>query len=694
MTDRQRHILAFVLCGVVLVLFMFWRARQAPEPAATQPTSRPTTSRRVGPTTTTRTVVRPTTRTRPTPIPVPTRPVEHRFVPAGEPPVDDIVLGWTDPENPGGFLLQVVLTNRGAAVTRIALAKVRNADQTGPLVLFGLDAERTVYREDPSLLPAAWPPADRRLFLINDYRETKPRKTFNLENMTFKVVERTAARVVFETTVLPENLRIRKTFELKPDVYTLDLVLEVTNEGEAGRVFSYQLQSASSLPREELRIGRRPPGREVEVALIARGQGGGFSVDRPYTEKLDEGEDGDPDWGTLREGQRLAAAGMLNKYFALMVMPAEASDQQRVHFARARKALDPHYCAELQARQKGDNVNTKLSKRQLDEFATQARLNGSVWLVTRAGEVIEPGHENAWRHHYVLYAGPKDTKALRPYADWGLPEVVSYGIFGPISRLLVWLLHVLHHVPPRNYGLAIILLTIVVRGLMHPLTRKQAHGMRNLQKLKPQIDELKKKFKGDRQALGRAQMDLYKQHGYNPMSGCLPMLLQMPIFIALFQALRVEPALRQAAFIAPITDLARPDTLLPLGFSIPLIFTEITHIRLLPILSMAGMFLSQRLTPKPPTSDQQAATQKKMMVVMFVMFAVMLYNVASGLLLYITVSSFIGVFEQWHIRKGLEKTEDAVPAPAKASSTAAKRPPKSATKRPSKSAAKRRKKRR
>ena len=683
MTDRQRNTLAFVLCGLVLLVYMIYQQSQQPlrpaetQPAATQPGRGPATRTRAatGPTAT-QPATRPAPPTAPARPPTLTEPAEHRFRPAGLDPQDNIVLGSSDPANPAGFRIEVTLTNRGAAVTRIALADFRNVDEKSPLVLFGLDAQRAIYGEDESLVPATWPLPDQRLFLLNDYREDEPQKTFNLEDVTFKVVEKTDRRVIFETTVLTkdgetftEDLLIRKTFELEPGSYTLEMWLEITNLTSQAREFSYQLQSASCVPREEVRIGRQSPPREVEVVLIPRDNRGAFRVDDEYAQQIKDPEEGQAPWGGLRQGERLAAAGMTNKYFAVILMPAEEADQRRIHFARAARAGDAVYHAELhyaklkEKRKQGD-PDAKLSPRELDDLDTPARISGSVWLVTRPDEAVEPGEQSRWRHHYLVYAGPKDPKVLANYQNWGLPHLFTYGLgsLNFISKGLGFLLHLFHGVPPHNYGLAIILLTIVVRGVMHPLSRKQARGMRNLQKLKPQLDELKKRYKGDRQGLGRAQMELYKQHGYNPMSGCLPMLLQMPIFICLWRALSVDPALRQAGLVPPITDLSRPDVLLPLGFGIPLILTEITHLRLLPILSMSSMFLSQRLTPKPPSSDQQAASQKKMMVFMFVFFALLLYNVASGLLLYITVSSLIGILEQWHIRKSVEKTEGTAPA--------------------------------
>lgn len=679
MTDRQRTILAFVLMGLVLLLYMTYNRMVSPPPPTTQPVTPPAASRPADALPLPGTMpTRPAT-TEPVRPPVPlTRPADRRFEPAGLPPRDDIVLGWTDPDTPGDCRLQVRLTNQGAAVTRVTLADYRNRDQTGPLVLFGLDRNREVYRNDPSLLPKVWPPPADRLFLLNDYLETPPHRTLDLEDVTFEVVDQTDTRVVFQTLMLPERIRIRKVFEVLPAAYSLDVQVEITNEGEVARPFSYQLIAGGAMPREEVRIGRRAPPSELVAILVARRQNGAFRMRDAYTEKAD-----DQAWNRLDRTERLAAAGLANKYFALVVMPLGPPNQDHIDFIRSEKVLEEHHYALLQADKKGANTRTQLSDRQLEEMAETARTSALIRLVTRGDQVLLPGAENRWTHHYRLFAGPKEPSALRVYAEHGLPQLFSYGvgIFNPIASILGALLHFFHGLPPYNYGIAIILLTIAVRAAMHPLTRKQARTMQGMQKLKPQLDELKKKFKGDRQALGQAQMALYKKHGYSPLSGCLPMLLQMPIFIALWRALNVDPSLRQAPFIPPITDLSQPDSLFPLGFSIPLIFNEITHVRLLPILSMAAMFVSQKLTPKPPAgNDQQASTQRNMMIFMFVFFAIMLYNVSSGLLLYITVSSVIGILEQWHIRKSVAALADA-PAPVRAAPKTASRPVKSAARR-------------
>jgi YidC/Oxa1 family membrane protein insertase len=677
MTDQQRNLLAFALCGLVLVgYFVIQRWLYPPAAATTQPAATQEAASRPAAATTSAPAAAPpravTTAAATTAVSSslstdrPLTAAARTFTPANVAPQDDLVLGSADPSNPGKFRLRVVLTNRGAAVTQVALAHYRNVDRTGPMVVFGLDPERKVFAHDPSLLPPTWPLAERRLLLLNYYADAAPHKVYDLENVNFEVVERTDRRVAFETTVLPDAVRIRKTFELAPESYAVNLEVTLTNLGTAPQAFAYQLESASDLPREQLRIGHGTPWSEIEAALVIR-SGGSFNTRYEQAESLEEQAEQAAQWGDLAGGETATAAGLVNRYFAVTVLPRDTVDQKRIHFVRAAKALDLHYYAELQTDRKGGHVRTQLSLEQLEGFAKEARINAAVRLVTRA-ENLAPGEAAAARHHYVLFAGPKDPAALAPYAAWGLPELFSYhtGILNPIAGALEWLLRFFHRIPPHNYGLAIILLTLVVRAAMHPLTRKQSRSMRGLQNLKPQIDKLKEQYKGDRQGFGRAQMDLYKQHGYNPVSGCLPMLLQMPIFIALYQALRVSPALRQAPFVWPVIDLSQPDVLLPLGFTIPLIFERVDTLRLLPILSMAAMFLSQRLTPKPPSAnDQQARTQQRMMVFMFVLFGVMLYNVASGLLLYITVSSFIGILEQWHIRKSLERLEAQGGVPVK-----------------------------
>jgi len=202
-----------------------------------------------------------------------------------------------------------------------------------------------------------------------------------------------------------------------------------------------------------------------------------------------------------------------------------------------------------------------------------------------------------------------------------------------------------------NYGLAIMLLVIFIRIVFWPLTHKGTESMRRMQELAPLMKELNEKYKDDAQKRQQALMELYKEHKVNPLGGCMPMLVQIPVFIGLFYVLRSAIELRYAGFLW-IDDLSEPEGLL--GDVLPL------PLNILPLLMAATMFLQQKLTPTPSAADpRQQQMHQMMMKVMPVMMLVMLYNFASGLALYWTTQNVLMIVQQALYRKRLERRKAA-----------------------------------
>jgi YidC/Oxa1 family membrane protein insertase len=201
------------------------------------------------------------------------------------------------------------------------------------------------------------------------------------------------------------------------------------------------------------------------------------------------------------------------------------------------------------------------------------------------------------------------------------------------------------HVFIPNYGLAIIVLTIMVRVVTAPLTTKQMRSMERMRALQPQLTELKEKHADDRQKQSEEMMRLYKQEGVNPLGGCFPMLLQLPVFIGLFYSLRSSIALRQAPFFGWIDDLSAPDSLFEIpGLDIPL--------RVLPLIMGASMLVQQKITP---AQSMDPAQQKMMTIVMPIMMTVLFYQFPSGLVLYWMVSNVLAISHQLWIGRHLRR---------------------------------------
>ncbi len=236
---------------------------------------------------------------------------------------------------------------------------------------------------------------------------------------------------------------------------------------------------------------------------------------------------------------------------------------------------------------------------------------------------------------YELYAGPKGYTALKKY-DRGLEESVDFGTFTGLGRLILSVLNRLKSLT-GNYGLAIILLTIGLQLLMFPLTIKSFKATMAMKKLQPKIAELQARFKSDPKRLNIEMMNLYKSSGTNPFGGCLPMLLQLPIFWALFTTLRNAYELRGAPFIGWIHDLSAPDVLVHLaGFPL----------HALPLIMGGAMFFQQRMAGA--ASDP---TQKQMMTMMPIMFTFMFYGFPSGLVLYWLTNNLMTMGVQWGFQR-------------------------------------------
>lgn len=256
-------------------------------------------------------------------------------------------------------------------------------------------------------------------------------------------------------------------------------------------------------------------------------------------------------------------------------------------------------------------------------------------------------------HKFDFFAGPKRPRLLTQY---GLDEVVYYGWFGWIARPMVHLLHFFHDYLVFNFGLAIIMLTVVVRGCMYPMSHKQALGAQKMQEIQPELKRLQEKYKNDVEGRTKAQQELFRKHNYNPLSGCLVLFIQLPIFMALYRALMVDVELRQAPlFTSSIrwcSNLAAPDMLFDWSGFMPDWITSGQgmlslgpYFNLLPIITV-GLFIVQQKMFMPPPTDEQTRMQQNMMKYMMLFMGVLFFKVASGLCIYFIASSLWGVAER------------------------------------------------
>jgi len=255
---------------------------------------------------------------------------------------------------------------------------------------------------------------------------------------------------------------------------------------------------------------------------------------------------------------------------------------------------------------------------------------------------LKPGEQIG--HLYRIYLGPQDLKTLDSIKpEWS--AIIYFGVFDFIAQLLLQLLGFFYSLV-HNWGWAIIILSLAVYLLLFPLSLKQMRSMKEMQLLQPKIDALRKELKDNPQRLNKEIMELYKEHKVNPLGGCLPLLLQMPIFFALYQALIRSVALRGAHFLW-IKDLSSPDQLFTFKNSIPLLGNQVN---ILPILMAIGMFVQQKISMVKATGEA-AQQQKIMSIIMPIMFGVIFYQMPSGLVLYWFVNSILMLSYQVRLNK-------------------------------------------
>jgi YidC/Oxa1 family membrane protein insertase len=308
-------------------------------------------------------------------------------------------------------------------------------------------------------------------------------------------------------------------------------------------------------------------------------------------------------------------------------------------------------------------VNSKITRESASEAAKGLDVNGEVsWAgfghtyfyfgllpengaqrkisVRQSGTalVVATGGQSP-RDRYTIFIGPKELDILNAVGR-SMERVIDFGYFGFISKPLLYVLHFFHGFT-GSYGLDIILLTVIIKILLAPLTHKSFMSMKAMQKLQPQMEKLRERYKDDREKLNKEIMEMYRRHGVNPLGGCLPMVLQFPVFIGLYNALSTPIELRHAPFLW-VKDLSRPD-----WESLPF---ELAGWQLgvpvLTILMGASMFLQQWMMPM--AGDPM---QRRLMMLMPLLFTFLFVSFPAGLTVYWLVNNVLSIGQQYWINR-------------------------------------------
>lgn len=327
------------------------------------------------------------------------------------------------------------------------------------------------------------------------------------------------------------------------------------------------------------------------------------------------------------EIRTLSYLGVDAQYFSAILMPKKTKTQ-------------PAYVFDAAIAKPVVQVSKKEVGRNVKKVNVSFQLTSAVEKITA---------DKPLRHSFQFFAGPKERELLEEYE---LQQCISYGWFAIVSKPLVKILHFFGMT--GNYGLAIILLTILVRGCMTPLSRKAAKNMQVTQALAPEMKKIKEKYKTDMQKQGEATRELYRKHKFNPFGGCWMMFIQLPIFLGLYRGLSTDIGLRGQSLIPGIhwcSNLAAPDQL---WYWKPYLWDyfagEATgwlgpYLNVLPLVTVA-LFVVQQKMFTPPPADEQAAMQQKMMKFMMLFMGVLFFKVASGLCIYFITSSIWGIVER------------------------------------------------
>jgi YidC/Oxa1 family membrane protein insertase len=481
---------------------------------------------------------------------------------------------------------------------------------------------------------------------------SKELKGLNMRRGTWEVAGKpTRDKIEFFCTLPRWGLRVVKTYRLVPipteeqdnpdyGAYNLAMEVKIENVGKKSHRVAYQLDGPTGLPIEGWWYANKVGycwGAGLRDVIVRRNGQTPVMVSCSNIGK----DDLEAAW----DEESISYIGVDAQYFSAVLLPLKENPED-IWFSKSMP------------------LRVGPTRKKLE------RLTNVTCRLRSVAMKLEPGEEGR-SHGFNVFAGPKREAIL---ANYELTDLIYYGWFDVVARPLVWILHAFYKIV-CNYGLAILLLTVLVRGLMHPMSRKQALGAQKMAELQPEIKRIQEKYKKDMEARTKAQQELFKKHNYNPLSGCLVMFVQLPIFIGLYRGLMVDVELRGSPLLSSgirwCSNLAAPDMLynwygwMPDWITYGLgAFKLGPYFNLLPIATVI-LFLLQQKMFMPPPADEQQAMQQNIMKYMMLFMGVLFFKVASGLCIYFIASSLWGLAEKQFLPKSPKKEGGPPPAEKK-----------------------------
>ena len=441
-----------------------------------------------------------------------------------------------------------------------------------------------------------------------------------------------------------QPVRLRRTYSISPSSYVVEMDYEVTNLGEATQRLGVRLEGPNGLTSEgwwySNRISPNWGGAAARDAVYRTTAEGHELVSGVSLLKTARKDAANPNYGIFAsdsapEERDLKYIGVDAQYFAVAYLPPEG-ESSITDLSRASATIV------------ADEKKVKKHK--------ERAINTSFFVNSSTAEIAS---NQAISKSFRMYAGPKEPELLA--AD-GIEDFIYYGWFSFFSGILSWFLHFLQGIV-GNYAFAIVLLTVLVRGCMFPLSRTAAVNAQRMQELAPEMKKIAEKYKDDMEGRLKAQQTLQKKVGFNPLAGCLPMFMQLPIFMGLYRALSVDIDLRQKPFWSTngwASNLAAPDQFMFWGDWMPdFIAGRGTgwlgpYLNILPLFVVV-LFLTQQKLFMPPATDEQTAMTQKVMSFMTLFMGLFFFRVPAGLCIYFISSSLWGICERLVVKKTLPK---------------------------------------
>ena len=557
-----------------------------------------------------------------------------------------VTLGSIDPNSGFKFLLE--LTTKGASITKATFSEFDDRDYRDPQPLVILS---------PVNLPDG-----RQILSMANGRVVFPQQQLQLSLnrlhwQGFEVEKdyydgsqtaRFEAIIKNKDTGQPV-VKLTKTYRVMVGSYMLDCDLTIENLSDNEQNLRFHLAGPTGIGREDVSRDMRRA-----VAGFRESNGQVAAIRLKFNAKKLYNAGGIDTRELTRPGHDFLWVATANKYFAAILVPVPQQGKD--------------YCDWVTNKQ-GTFYNPDIDKR-----ADSGDETVGVSLKTATAKLAPTGQADSTRaYKFQLYLGPKDKSLFdrnELYRKLGFVQTIDFlacccpaSIISPLAfgilALMKWMYGFI-----ANYGVVIIILVFLMRLVMHPVTKKSQLSMSKMTKLAPKAEEIKKKYANNKTEMNKHLMALYREQGASPVMGMLPMMVQMPIWIALWSAVYTGIELRGAPFLPFwITDLSAPDALVRFSaVTVPLLGWKIDSLNLLPILMGVAFYLQQKLMPKQAaaaTNPQVAQQQKMMMVMLPVLFPLMLYKAPSGVNLYIMASTFAGVIEQHVIRKHIHEKEQA-----------------------------------